>query len=736
MSKERFRFVSPGRPGGGPDRHFIAGFAGHLRHWRDYLAASHLPRGGHRVPVDFAGIAVAASPDPAGDVWLIEALRDLGIGQVRLDYSYESPGGHGERLLGQLLDHSFSVLLHFVQPYAEARRMPAAEAVGQWREFIRHTLDAWGDRLTMVEVGSTINRRRWAGYNLSGWLAAWTAAWNEISHRDLTLLGVNITDFDPFFDHAALALLEKRDLLPDIHTVNLFAERATEPEAWDRKVLGARAAPLLKANLVYKADIVSRVGRHHGIERTYSTNAFWTLPRISRMLAAVEEKQADYVARYLLLAAAGGVLGRAYYGPMISQREGLVDDGTDFYPELEQVTYYGQANGRVADYRKRPAFQTMRQFLHTVPGALYQGALNSGRGLEMHCFERASDIVHVAWTMNGKCAVLAELYSQDDLRAAQCTDRDGVRLGQPPDLITESPLYLSWPKPTVLSSVQAGKPMPGIVVANSGVAGKYFYHCDQSWRGIVVAGCREQAAKIWAQLHPGKIAGLIRSSAASPTPGGRYEISDPRRDGGVLEIIGSDPAPFFLLSFLLRRKVRARDRWNAACELLRRGVASPPPVAWFERCDRSRPNEGWFLRQIDGKEKTTADFFAAFARGELTHCEIEAGEFYRQLTQFLSESHRRGVEFRRIKPDQILVRVDSERQLCFALDWPAGVCFHPRALSLRRCLSDLGRICRGLPWPTKCNIVELYLSFSGMPFSRSRRWSFFLRDVIARIGKG
>lgn len=125
------------------------------------------PPHGHAVDQRFAGVGVATAANPAIDAWVIARLRELGVRQVRLDFTYGDGDNHVARFLEALLAQSFHVLLHLVQPAEAARRMDgraAAEAHAQWHEFVATTLSRYGARIEAIEVGSTINRKRWAGY--------------------------------------------------------------------------------------------------------------------------------------------------------------------------------------------------------------------------------------------------------------------------------------------------------------------------------------------------------------------------------------------------------------------------------------------------------------------------------------------------------------------------------------------------------------------------------------------
>ena len=132
------------------------------------LPDGHRPPGGHLVPDGFAGVGVAASADPAIDDDILARLEELGVRQVRIDFTYGDGEGPAARLLEKLCSHSYRVMLHFVQPLDAARRMADTDAQEEWGSFVADTLDRFGGRISQVEIGSTVNRKRWAGYTLEG----------------------------------------------------------------------------------------------------------------------------------------------------------------------------------------------------------------------------------------------------------------------------------------------------------------------------------------------------------------------------------------------------------------------------------------------------------------------------------------------------------------------------------------------------------------------------------------
>ena len=145
-------------------------------------------------------------------------------------------------------------------------------------------------------------------------------------------------------------------------------------------MLGRAATDLLKLNLVKKARILQHIGARADCETLYCTYTCWTLKRLGRRNAWPERKQADYLLRYLVLAASSAAVARVYWGPLACHRDGLIDDGARDYPDIDQVSFYRQVRGKLGKLAIRPGFAALqhavrrlsetrcRPLLHEVDG--------------------------------------------------------------------------------------------------------------------------------------------------------------------------------------------------------------------------------------------------------------------------------------------------------------------------------------------------------------------------------
>lgn len=706
---------------------------------RMMMPDSHLPSTAHDVPRDFTGVGVATSGDPEVDDYVIARLQELGLRQARLDFTYGDLGNDAARLLEKLLEQGFSVMLHLVQPFNAAMAMEQATAQQDWRAFLQQVLERYGSRIAMVEIGSTINRKRWAGYTPDGFFKAWEIAHHEAKQRNIKLAGPNVTDFEPLYNIGLLNIFRQRGQLPDVHTNNLFSERSTEPERYDHRILKYRLATALKFNLIKKARLLHKITVDHGVRDIVSPSVFWTLPRILRLLPDGEQKQADYLARYMVLCAASGALRQAFWGPLICHREGLIDDGSESYPALERITHYASVTGDIRQFRLRPSFYTMQAFVRMIPGRHYLNALRSSKGLEIHAFRDDTSLIHVAWTTNGKGAVLADHYNQDDLQDARYFSRDGMPLTMKPGLASESLIYITWPAERMITLKTEKGLFANLSIQRHGEDKHHHAYQDQEWRGIVVANNDEEADLLSHALHPSRLAKPAKEAILRKARNAIWTIDDPRDPDRKLVVKQPVKMHAHKKLFDQFKLSKAKRSWNGTNELLRRGVEAAAPVAYFEKHGDLSLLQNYYICEFVHTDFSIRDIFMAFYNGETSYEGVTAEQIYPQLTRYLLNMHARGVFFRDLSGGNILVTKLDDGQLGFSLIDTNRAHFFNHGTPLSKRLSDLTRICVKLPWHCREQLVRMYLQAINQEFGWRQRLPFHLYDfkvgMKKRIGR-
>jgi hypothetical protein len=701
-----------------------------------YLKPGHVPPAEHNVPDQYYGICVASAADAAMDDYVITQLRLLAINQVRLDFSYGDLENFNARFLQRLLDEQFQVTLHLVQPFANARNMANTSEQLIWQKFVSTVLARFGSKILRLEIGTTINRKRWAGYNVKGFLQAWDIAYKECKQLGITLAGPNVTDFEPIYNIGILSMLKTRKQLPDIHTDNLFSERVSEPERFDHRIFKYRWATWFKYNLVKKARLLKKISVDFGIQHFISSVAFWAIYRIERMLPDGEQKQADYAARYMILNAASGALDQAFWGAMICHREGLIDDGlTDAeYPALERVTHYANVDGNQDNFRLHPSFHAIKTVAKLVQGSIYKAPIATANGLEIHHFHTAQHHIHAAWTINGKVAILEDIYEAADLQQAKMINRDGEQPTEATHLITESPIYLRWP----LSHTVSIKPNCGLaknLAIHAHIANHKYYPFNQNdWFGLILAKDADEAALLAEKLNPQNLSSPEKNNALRHARNAIWALPDPRdpeRKITVKQPVKMYPHKQFFDRF---KPSKAKRSWNGTLELLRRGIDSAQPVAFFEKKHDSTLKQNFYICDYVTADCSVGEMLVHFAKGNkdfhftAKNITISAEETYIQLSQYLSLMHHRGTFFRDLSGGNILVQVQAGKQLHFSLIDTARARFYNYPAPLNQRISDLARICNKLHWAGRERFLGLYLANMGKKVNFRVRLAFYLYD--------
>lgn len=700
------------------------------------LKNAHLPAERHTVPANFIGVCVASATDPSMDDYVIAELRVLGIYQVRLDFTYGDLESFNARFLQRLINDGFHVTLHLIQPFSHARNMESKTEQEAWQSFLINVLNRFGRHVARVEIGNTINRKRWAGYTVDGFLAAWNIAYTTIKQHGIELAGPNVTDFEPIYNIGTLSLLKAKQQLPDTHSNNLFSERVSEPERFDHRILKYRWATALKFNLIKKARLLRKVGHDFGIQRFISPVAFWAIYRIQRLLPDGEQKQADYAARYMLLNAASGALDQAFWGAFICQREGLIDDGlTDAeYPALERVTHYASVDGKQSNFWRHASFNAIKTVATMIQGAEYIKAISSANGLEIHHFQTNTYDIHALWTINGKVALLHDIYDTSDINTAEIIHRDGHLLNAKIHIVCESPIYIRWPKNQTVIIKDTATLAKDLAIHAHIQALQYYPFCQDNWFGMILAHNAEEALLIGEQLHPSKLISPQKASALRHARNAIWALPDPRNV--QTQVTVKQPVKMYPHKALLDRfkPSKAKRSWNGAVELLRRGINTAHPVAFFEQQGDKTLKQNFYICDYVKADCSVGEMFVHFAKGNKEfhfsgkNSTIRAADVYQQLAQYLHRMHQTGAFFRDLSGGNVLVQLQDNNQLSFSLIDTARARFYTHPTPMNQRVSDLARMCNKLHWAGRERFMGLYLANIGRKLSPGIKFSFYLYD--------
>lgn len=695
------------------------------------LDDGHLPRPNCTVPDDFFGVGVASNPNPATDGYIIQQLRVLGILQVRLDLTYGDISSFQGRFCNALIDAGFAITLRLIPPFESAKNMHIVDEQVKWRSFIEEMVTCFGKRVKQIEIGNTINRKRWAGYSWPAFYIAWDIAYKTIKAHNITLLGANIQDFEPGYNISLLKALSKKNQLPDVQTNNLFVERVTEPERYDHRILKYQWATIFKYNLVKKACLLTKIGKDFGVPSTISTGAFWAIYRIERRLLYGTQKQADYLTRYFTLLAASGAFKQAFWGTLLCHREGLIDDGLqdEKYPTLERIAHYQQADGDIAHYKALPSFYAMQCIISKLSGAQYFGFLASTNGLEIHRFLKHGLQIHVAWTINGIAISLHEIYTKNSLTAASYTHRDGDDfVDATPDLLSEEPIYILWPKDFEVETVGKLRIKKPLTIDVHLPKSTYFTCAQASWNGVILAENQTELAKIMAALNPDFLCPPNKQKSLRHARNAIWAMQNPVDVNHQVTVKKPVKMYWHKTIFDRYRPSKARRSWNGAMQLSRLGIATAKPIAFFERENDKTLKQNFYICEFVQADCHIGQIFSAFSAGDFAFMGLEQEQVYSQLARFILKMHSRGCYFRDLSGGNILVNIQAD-SLQFTLIDTARARFSNYPITMYQRLADLTRSCHKLNWQGRERFLGHYFGLMGRQLTWYFKLQFYLYDA-------
>ena len=666
------------------------------------------------VTADFIGVNIATSGDPACDDYVVEALRELDIRQVRMSFSYESFGGDAQRLLERVLNEDFEVMLSVFPPVDDARRLTLSmDALERWSAFVQKVANEYGPRIRALELGNTPNRGRWSGFDAVGFLNAWQAAVDAVGDAEIILAGPNVSDFEPLYNLGLIRGMVRRRRPPSIHTDNLFVERVVQPEAFDHRALGAWATDVLRLNLAKKANILCDVSTEMGAEQTMCTYTCWTRKRLLRSNVDPDQIHANYLVRYLVIAAANTSLDRVYWGPLICHRDGLIDDGDKAYPQIDHVAHYKSVRGNVSAFRKTKAFEALGHIQRLLRGATCIYGSSGPKQLNCFVFEREAQKFHILWCADRAAYPLSELYDASDLAAADISTPAGLPSRQEHLSVTEQPLFLSWPvercvsTPNSPGSVDLGQHRKSLLIHGSDPTVQTQRINTPDWQGAVNVPAGQNSDSFAERLMPVAIDRLTEKKVLRDKRNRVWNVQVDPANNNQLTIKLNRAKGMKRISYRFLPS-KARRHWNNATEMLRRGVNTPKPIAFFERTTTPGVANNYYIAEFVPDAFSCRDVFTAFAQGATTYRGIDKTDWLKEISQFVAGMHSQRVFHRDLSSGNLMMTQTDERIAFYLIDIGRAVVDLPPNTANR--MRDVNRICFKLDWSDRETFVAAYVA--------------------------
>ena len=680
---------------------------------------------GITVPADFFGINIAPSSDSQVDNYIIARLQELGLRHVRMDFSYASLGGDAERLLRKILAVEMEVMLDLLPPAEDAAILESdLGAQARWREFVTDVATRYGNEVSCFEIGATPNRGTWSGFEQQSYLMAWEIAHQAIKsvEPDIRLAGPNVSDFEPISNIALLAEMQRQDTAPEIHTDNLFVERVIEPEAHDHRVFGRLLMPLFKLNLVKKARIFADISQRYGAQQTICSYTCWTSKRLNRWSDFPGKKKVDYLVRYLVTVAVSGALDRVYWGPLIDSRDGLIDDGAVGYHEIDNVSFYKAVRGELAQFREEPAFYALKHIIGRLQGARCIQAVNAENGLNHFIFNTTDkQTLHIAWMRDRQVLSLETLYDTEQVAIAHLFNAEGAPQASAISL-NEQPLFMVFdhPQETKLTPAQMHDleitPKGTLFTRAEGI--EFLPWAEGDWRGAIAVKVGEDPAEKAKAMLPESLLSLPQLGVHRDQRNKVWSLKNPLNPDEVLVVKQNRATGAKKFTYRFRPS-KGQRHWNNASEMIRRGVSSPMPIAYFERTENTGITHNYYVCEFVADPFSARNAFTAFAQGETGYEGFSREAIYQALAAYICNMHNNNIIHHDLSGGNLLMTKNATGSIdVTVIDiGRATLLMKGKKITERQRLIDLARACYKLDWPNRRAFMQSYFDVFGKSFS-------------------
>ena len=687
--------------------------------------AVHSPKiqSGISVENNFFGINIAPSADPKADDFIVERLQELGLQHVRMNFTYDSLDGYAERLLKRVIAEGFEVLLDLIPPFEDAKNFTLA-AQKRWKAFLNFVAEKYGQQVAYIEIGSTPNRGRWSGFEPSDYLIAWRIANDELKLLNIVLAGPNVSDFEPLCSIQLLSEMQLQGNPPDVYTNNLFVERVIEPEAFDHRVLGKAMTLVMKLNLVKKARIMHAIGKEYGVDNIVCSYKCWSSKRLSRWSIVPERKKSDYLIRYLVIAATTGALSKVYWGPLLCNRDGLIDDGSTSYPAIDNVTFYKQVSGDLTNFKVREAFYAYANVIKLLSGAKCVQAINADNGIHHFIFETKSHKqLHIIWTRDRGSIKASSLYTEMQLERGHFIDAIGQVIQDKVLSFTERPVFIEFEQVEQLklseSKVEKLEPRPRSVVLGISEEIRYLPWAEGKWRGVVAVKPGEDGAVKARALLPKNLLAATQLVVHRDQRNRVWSIEHPTKSNE--SIVVKENRAQGIKKFTYRYKASKGQRhWDNAWEMLRRGVKSPMPIAYFEQTENTGITHNYYVCEFVDAAFSVRKAFTAFGEGKENYEGFSKEKIIKAVANFSCNMHNKKIIHHDLTGGNLLVTTENNEINITAIDIGRASINMMKSISEHQRLLDLMRCCYKLNWPNRELFMSYYFEAYGRKFSH--RW--------------
>ena len=337
-----------------------------------------LTRDLYRQPVAWSGLGVCVRPYPEAPDQLLAALDDLGVEKILLRlHPWDDDHREEEALARELASRGCDLT------FALPQNRDLVRDPSRWRMKIEELAERFGPYGRHFQIGQAINRSKWGIWRYSEYLDLASSAAEILRRRpDVEILGPAVIDFELYVTASILNLHDAVDF--DILSSLLYVDRRGAPERTQLGFDTVAKVTLLRA--------IAETARNCG-PRSWITEINWPLwegphSPAGRAVAVSPQEQADYLARFYLLALTTGAVERVYWWQVVARGYGLVTPG-------------GSDGGE--ELVRRPAFAALATLARELGGSRFLRPLPAPAGTRLLLFHHREGGRCVAgWSVAGR----------------------------------------------------------------------------------------------------------------------------------------------------------------------------------------------------------------------------------------------------------------------------------------------------------------------------------------------
>ena len=685
----------------------------------------------HVVPENFIGVNIASNKNEDTDEYILDKIQDLGIKNLRIYFTYEDLNNHKARLLKKLKHFNGSIIVNLSPPPKDAGDISSEHGMMAWKNFINKFFNDFKEIPFAVEIGSTINRPSWTKLSFKSFFMIWASTYSMCRIHKRSIIGPNVTDFEPFINFGIYRYLQSKHQLPDEISNNLFMERTIQPEPYDRRIFLRKYPMLFKFDIYKKSALYKLIANHFNIKSLISPCAFWSKKRVHRLIEQPNLQRSKYVTRYFALLAAKGDFAKVFWGPLICGREGLISNSIKEpnYPNLEQVTYYKEARGKVSDFNIKKMYYALRFFNATIPGAKFIKDYSHDTNIHILEFEKSNQIIHILWTQNSLIQDIQLLYHLNDLRNGQYKDHLGNEI-EIPNAITENPIFIYWNKSHQPNLIQAPKISNNYFINHN--SQHYFFLHDAEWEGLIKAKNKNALHSFLKGCHPSKLSSPDKKDSLRLSRNAVWSLDIPNFGKVVIK----KPAHIYPHKLYLdrNRPNKSIRAWNGANALLAKGINTASPIAVFSKKNDKTGLENYYICSYSNAYNFNE--LALHFRSENTFKGLSKRHIFEQCAQFINDMHGRGLFFNDLSAGNIFIKI-NDNHFDFELidtgrvkNYFSNLSFQSRK---RQRMKDIVRMLNKFDWETRNIFLKYYFQLNNKSLSLLDKLSLINYDVFVEI---